>query len=291
MSNTSIQDTTLKGTTSLQGSVSSSNDIAINGVSIGQTSIINGNTRVGLGALGATGFGGYSCTAFGFNSLGKNTSGNTNTAVGAAAMEDLTTGANNTAVGAAALLDIVGGSDNTACGVLAGNVLTSGNDNTLVGRSSGGQISSGSNNVCIGKEAGTAASPVTITTQDNRVCIGNSSITNAHIQVSWTIGSDARDKTNIEPIQKGLEFVEQLNPVSFYYTKSRENNEPNGNKRYGFIAQEVLALEGDNPVIIDNEDPEKLKYNTDAVVPILVNAIKDLSKELKNLKMQLDQAP
>jgi hypothetical protein len=45
-----------------------------------------------------------------------------------------------------------------------------------------------------------------------------------------------------------------------------------------------LALEGDNPVIIDNEQPEHLKYNGEALVPVLVNAIKELKAEIELLK-------
>ena len=39
-----------------------------------------------------------------------------------------------------------------------------------------------------------------------------------------------------------------------HYQKSRENDTPHGDVRYGFKAQDIMALEGDNPVIIDNED-------------------------------------
>ena len=59
-----------------------------------------------------------------------------------------------------------------------------------------------------------------------------------------------------------------------------------GQKRYGFFAQDILELEGSDNVIIDNEDPENLKYKGEHLVPILVNAIKELSAEntaLKNL--------
>jgi hypothetical protein len=45
-----------------------------------------------------------------------------------------------------------------------------------------------------------------------------------------------------------------------------------------------LALEGDNPIIIDNEQPDKLKYNGEALVPVLVNAIKELKAEIELLK-------
>jgi hypothetical protein len=57
--------------------------------------------------------------------------------------------------------------------------------------------------------------------------------------------------------------------------------------RYGFLAQDILALEGDNPVIIDNEKPDHLKYNGESLVPVLVKAIQELKAEVDSLKQQL----
>ena len=89
---------------------------------------------------------------------------------------------------------------------------------------------------------------------------------------------------NIAPVPHGLDFVNQLNPVSFNFKKDRDTEVPNGNKRYGFLAQDILALEGDDNVIIDNEQPDKLKYQGEALVPVLVNAIKELKAEIDLLK-------
>ena len=45
-----------------------------------------------------------------------------------------------------------------------------------------------------------------------------------------------------------------------------------------------MALEGDNPVIIDNENDEALKYKGEHLVPVLVNAIKELTARIKDLE-------
>ena len=45
-----------------------------------------------------------------------------------------------------------------------------------------------------------------------------------------------------------------------------------------------MALEGDNPVIIDNENDQALKYKGEHLVPVLVNAIKELKAEIDELK-------
>ena len=128
-----------------------------------------------------------------------------------------------------------------------------------------------------------------LVTESNRVVVGTNDVTNAYIQVAWTVVSDARDKTNIQDVPHGLDFVKQLKPVSYQFKKSRENDTPHGNKRYGFLAQDILDLEGENPVIIDNEKPDKLKYQGESLVPVLVNAIKELSAQVTALQAEVNQ--
>ena len=68
-----------------------------------------------------------------------------------------------------------------------------------------------------------------------------------------------------------------MNPVQYQFKASRESTETNGPVRYGFKAQDILALEGINSVIIDAEDSEKLRYNGESLVPILVKALQELN--------------
>jgi hypothetical protein len=144
----------------------------------------------------------------------------------------------------------------------------------------------GSGNVMLGSRAsdGTYTPVFDPTTQNDRFIAGTSYVTNAYVKVAWTVTSDARDKTDVQPVPHGLAFVQQLNPVSYKFKKSREDDTPSGNKRYGFLAQEVLALEGDDPVIIDNETPDHLKYQGESLVPILVKAIQELKAEFDAYK-------
>jgi hypothetical protein len=58
--------------------------------------------------------------------------------------------------------------------------------------------------------------------------------------------------------------------------------------RYGFKAQEILALEGENPVIIDVNDPDTLRFKEQSMLAVMVNAIKELKVELDNLKSDFD---
>jgi len=117
--------------------------------------------------------------------------------------------------------------------------------------------------------------------------MGSTSVTNAYIQVAWTVVSDARDKTNFAPVPHGLEFVKALQPTAYQFRTARDSEETNGGVRYGFKAQDVLALEGANPVIVDNEDADKLRMIDTALIPVLVKAIQELSAEVDTLKQQL----
>jgi len=108
----------------------------------------------------------------------------------------------------------------------------------------------------------------------------------AQIQVAWTAVSDIRDKCIFGSVPHGRGFLQKINPVKFAF-KDRNTGcltDIVGKYRYGFSAQEILAVEGDKPVIASNEDPDKLQLTSDYLVPVLVNAIKELSAELDALK-------
>jgi len=130
----------------------------------------------------------------------------------------------------------------------------------------------------------TPAGIFNLVANNDRIVMGNNDHTNAYIKIAWTVTSDARDKMNISTVPHGLDFVNQLEPVSFQFKKDRDTEVPHGNKRYGFLAQDILELEGENNVIIDNEDTDNLKYQGEALVPVLVNAIKELTARVKELE-------
>jgi trimeric autotransporter adhesin len=192
------------------------------------------------------------------------------------------------AVGRNSLTANTTASENTAVGYNAGTVVTTGGANSLFGGYSGNSLSTGSSNTLVGINAGFYATGTdavfNLTTENNRIVVGNNNATNAYVKVAWTVTSDARDKMNFNSVPHGLDFVSKLEPISFQFKKSREEEIPHGNVRYGFKAQDILALEGDNPIIIDNENPDNLKYQGEALVPVLVNAIKELKAEIDLLK-------
>lgn len=213
-----------------------------------------------------------------------------NAALGKHTLYYTTTGSYNTAIGTVTLFSATTASYNTACGYAAMYNTSTGSYNTALGRWALNNVSTGSGNIGIGAvdSAGNYVPAFDITTQNNYLSMGHTAITNAYVKVAWTIVSDARDKTNFAEVPHGLSFVNSLHPVAYQFRKNRESDEAVGNVRYGFKAQDILALEGDNPVIIDVEDTEQLRYNSDALVPVLVNAIQELTKRVEQLEAALN---
>jgi trimeric autotransporter adhesin len=283
-------NTTSTRNTALGYASLSSNTIGEENVAVGRNALLSHtggsfNVAVGHGSM-ANGNGGSNNAACGYEALQANT-GSNNTAVGYRSLLANTTGTANTAVGYQAGDSITTGVAHTAIGYGALSACTTGIRNAAIGYECFINLTTGSSNVGIGDNPNDG-NIFNVTSENNRGVFGHNSITNAYVKVAWTVTSDARDKTSIESVPHGLSFVQQLNPVSYRWKTSREDDTPHGNRRYGFLAQEVMALEGNNPVIIDDEQPDHLKYQGEALVPVLVNAIKELSAQVTALQAEVN---
>jgi hypothetical protein len=247
------------------------------------------NVALGYQALYSNTVGGYS-TAVGMYANYYNTTGNGNDSFGYTALHYNTTGLYNSAIGYQSLYHNTSGSRNTACGLNTLYYNTTGIHNVGLGHNGLYNNTTGSGNIGIGftTSAGTYSPVFNPSSQDNRLVLGHNSITNAYVRVSWTVTSDERDKMNFAPVPYGLDFVNQLKPTAYQFKVDRDTETPNGDVRYGFKAQDILALEGDNPVIIDIEDPDHLKYKGEHLVPVLVNAVQELSTMVKELQAEIE---
>ena len=247
------------------------------------------NTAVGYSSLGSTTTGQYN-VAVGSYCLPANTTGGTNTAMGVNALNYTTTTGGSTAVGYAALKGAASqtGENNTGLGSYAGQLVTNGSNNTLVGHNAGG---------------GASVPGGSVTTASNQVCIGNQNVTNAHIQVDWTIASDARDKTDVEDLSVGLDFVKQLKPKTYRWDKrskySKDQSiDPDGSHKadqldVGFLAQDVEAIEEQygykradktNLLTYLSGDGEMYGITYSKLIPMLTKAVQELSAEVEELK-------
>ena len=245
----------------------------------------------------------------GVEALDACTTGIRNTGLGQSAAGVLTTGDRNTAVGNFAMGGVstaTTGDQNTALGDNAGRNITSGSTNTVVGNEAGFNLTSGSNNTLIGHDAGTANSPSGNTiTGDNVVCLGDSSVQFLCAAVSTITTSDSRDKTDVQDFTQGLSWINSLRPVTYKWdrrtwdgTKEQPYGTPDGSKKQsrvhvGFLAQEVLDIEKANGYGDNNDNSLLVTLNTDGmgygigyerVVPMLVNAIKELSTRVTALE-------
>lgn len=174
--------------------------------------------------------------------------------------------ASNTAVGVSALASNTTGNYNTAYGFEAAKNNTTGNGNVTVGAYSA---------------AGAYAPAFDCTTEDNRVSIGTTATTNAYVQVAWTVLSDVRDKTAVVDLPVGLDDVLALRPVQ--YQSQPRGGECDGKNRFGFLAQEV-AETALGAVVVDDENPDKLRMTNEYLIPVLVKAVQQLTARVAELE-------
>ena len=191
----------------------------------------------------------------------------------------------NSAFGAQSLIDNETGSLNSAFGAYAGPTATNLANTTALGYNA-------------------------IPTASNQVRIGNTSVTSIGGKVSWSTFSDGRFKKEVKEDVSGLEFINQLRPVSYTLDEnaidkflripdSLQSSNTASRKiavrQTGFIAQEVEAVIKKTGYVFhgveapQNEgDHYAIRY-AEFVVP-LVKAVQELSEEVEVLKQQLANA-
>jgi hypothetical protein len=97
--------------------------------------------------------------------------------------------------------------------------------------------------------------------------------------------SDARLKTNIFTIEDALDKVNRLNGVTFEWNETGRSLFEEGfvilDQEVGVIAQEIQAV---LPEVVITRNNGMLAVNYEKIVPLLIEAIKELSAEVKKLK-------
>jgi len=272
-------------------------------------------SNVGVGFCAFNGSGNrYQSTAVGQRAQRAATSGRHNVAIGSFAFDGGSTNVQSVALGVNA--GRCSNADNaTFIGVDAG-CNTSGTENTFIGFRAGRCNTTGIQNVVIGREAAYSSN------LNRTVVIGsNTSVSGTYHMVwggannnqtncvwgGWSYFSDARDKTDIEPLTctTGLQFIKKLRPVSFN-SDNRQSYVENCNfqygqkdgtlatakKSYGFVAQEVKqALEELNITdfsglgYTESQDAYRLTY-AEFIAP-LTKAIQELDERTQALKLKV----
>lgn len=251
------------------------------------------------------------CTAIGNAAMTSN-NGENNVGIGASAFSGNVTGDYNVAVGAYSGTNVTGAAQfntyiggqagyfagqsgyapqkNVYIGSLAAQHFAQASYCTIIGADTGGASSgntaTGDNNTCLGYQAAISALSVS-----NEITLGNSSISALRCQVtSITSLSDARDKTDIEDLPAGLDFVNELRPVKFTWNMrdGAKVNEPDT----GFIAQDLQSVQEntgiDIPGLVYDTNPEKLEAAYGKLIPVLVKSIQELTAKVNELENRLN---
>ena len=315
-SNVNGYHNTANGYKSSYSNSSGSYNTSIGSYSLFRNTEGNNNTATGYFSLYSNKEGIFN-TANGSKALYLNESGFSNTAMGADALQSNTAGYWNTATGVSALLSNTTGNENTATGFMAARYNSRGGVNTANGVFALYNNVSGNFNSAFGASAGpnsdalentTALGYLATTTSSNSVKIGNTSVTSIGGQVLWTSFSDGRFKRNIKEDVSGLDFVNQLRPVSYEVDKSSLNKflkipdsvsqqleaKKTPVRETGFIAQEVEAIVKKTGYVFsgieapqNEQDHYSIRYAA-FVVP-LVKAVQELTTKLNEQEKRSEE--
>jgi hypothetical protein len=93
--------------------------------------------------------------------------------------------------------------------------------------------------------------------------------------------SDIRLKENIQPIQNALEKVESISGNTYDWKEGFEELHSHKGNDVGVIAQEIEEI---LPQIVTNRDNGYKAVQYEKLVPLLIEAIKELSAKVKQLE-------
>lgn len=163
--------------------------------------------------------------------------------------------------------------------------ISSGSTNTIIGNNAG--VTSGNNVTVIGNNASPSTNSVS-----NEITLGNSSVNVLRCAATAiTAVSDERDKTMIEELTIGMDFIKELKPVQFEWAM-RDGGKV-GQPDYGFIAQDLLEVERKTGFVVPNlvnvENPDRYEACYAKLLPIMVKAIQELENTVNELRNELQE--
>lgn len=101
---------------------------------------------------------------------------------------------------------------------------------------------------------------------------------------SVTYTSDARLKTNVQPIFNATASINALNAVTYAWNEQGKTRGGNDKLQYGFIAQEVEKV---FPAMVNTDAEGYKSVNYVAIVPVLVKSLQERDRELQAMKAEL----
>jgi hypothetical protein len=278
--------------------------------------------------------------AIGYNTYDSSDTENDNIAIGYQAMDANTAGGTkNIALGNYAGDALTSGDENVLIGYDAGTRINTAVQNICIGNDAGAQITNGTGNIILGRSAG--ASDVNLDSGDENILIGNFSDTNgANAQYQIALGynvscngnnsfvfgnegtdsaiafgatsisapSDVRLKEDIQDEKIGLDFINDLRPVTFQWKKAKDISSEmdlhdldsdervmNGKYNHGFIAQEVKETIDKYSDIKDGfgmwseaGKDNRQRVGEGALMSIMVKAVQELSTQNADLLARIE---
>lgn len=107
----------------------------------------------------------------------------------------------------------------------------------------------------------------------------NTTTGNAWMQGALTQNSDARLKTNIVPLSNTLQTIQQINGYTYNW-----NDKSNPDEQIGLLAQELQKV---YPQLVKENDNGDLSVNYSGMIPVLLEAIKELQQRVAQLEEKL----
>jgi hypothetical protein len=276
------------GRQSMQANTTGSHNVAVGRCSLKANTTANSNVAIGT------------------ESLDVNTTGADNTAVGTNSLGAHTTGANNAALGSGSGSGITTGSSNSTFGGTAGRQITTGGNNTSIGREAGLVLTTGSYNIALGANSthsGTGVAREIVIAydetgkgSDTAFLDGSSGVFNKANATAWSQTSDRRIKKNIVDNNTGLDKISQIQVRNFEYrtldeiTDFGEHKESAVVKKEGIqvgaIAQEIEEV---LPELVTTQTTGVKTVNPDKLTWYMINAIKELTDQNKEMKAEIDE--
>jgi hypothetical protein len=193
-------------------------------------------------------------------------------AEGLQALDNYTTGFYNTSIGTRSLFNG-----------------TTGDDSIAIGRQAGFNIKTGSNNIEIGSMGGADANTIRLGTQGTQKAtyiagISGTALSGGDVVVSSTgqlgvLSSSASYKKDIQTLGDRSHKLWQLRPVTFRYKQ-----DPQGQRQYGLIAEEVAKVYPELVVHGDKGEIESVQYRE--LIPLMLNEMQHEQAALAKLKAQ-----
>ncbi|MBL7942670.1 MAG: tail fiber domain-containing protein [Flavobacteriales bacterium] len=221
--NSNAEGNTFMGWAAGWDNLNGSDNTAV-GAAAGQN-LQNGTQNVFVGArANGSGIPGGLNTMVGFGAGSENLA-NGNTFLGGAAGVLHQTGDYNTFIGERTAVNNISGTENTFVGGESGQFHNGGNKNTFVGNLSGINIMTRDCNTHVGYASGAsgdfentiALGCGAIAPAPNEGMIGDAAFTALWMSTGLFLTSDERTKTDIKENVPGLEFITQLEPVTYHY--------------------------------------------------------------------------